>query len=179
MQSVSCRTCDTTVDLAPFAAACLDVYLPASSQAVLAHVCRLVFEAAIVITVSPWTKDYTINGIPLPINSSLYTAAKPPQNCFRWSDQYTCWTDEWVLIGTILLMLCVGLYFFLYLICMARVHLQLSRQPYTVFRAANILYQLQVTGLLPSFRALHQTSSTALLAQLRPGSPFQKYAACE
>lgn len=128
----------------------------------------LVFEAAIVITVSPWTKDYTINGIPLPINSSLYTAAKPPQNCFRWSDQYTCWTDEWVLIGTILLMLCVGLYFFLYLICMARVHLQLSRQPYTVFRAANILYQLQLRTVLMTFKVL--TVSTAFLWFFHRGS---------
>ena len=52
--------------------------------------------------------------------------------------------DKWVMAGSSMLMVSAGAYFILYCICMARVHLQLGRQPHTAYRAVNIMYQLQV-----------------------------------
>ena len=108
--------------------------------------CRVLFEMAIIITVAPWDTGYDdakAAGV-LKARIASESGLGPPESCPQWGIEPDCYTDGWVLAGSTLLMVCTGVYFVLYCICMARVHLQLSRQPYTAFRAANILYQLQV-----------------------------------
>lgn len=53
--------------------------------------------------------------------------------------------DRWSKVAPAVVTALTGLYFLWYLLCTARVRVQLSKQAFAAFRAANILYQLQVS----------------------------------
>ena len=71
-------------------------------------------------------------------------AAAPSVAELVGADGQYCTSGTWTYGGSIAIGALTGVYFLFYLICVMRVHLQLRQQPHSAFRAANILYQLQV-----------------------------------